>query len=456
MIAIIDYGVGNLFSLKSSLKQLGLEAVVTADADTIRKADRLILPGVGAFADAMAKLEATGLVPVIKEEAEKKPLLGICLGMQLLFEKSYEYGEHEGLGFVKGEVCPLEPDLADKSLKVPQIGWNALHIVKDDPLFKYIREGEYVYYVHSYYGKNCTESTLAVSDYSIPVTGAVRAGRVYGTQFHPEKSGDCQGLSLWERWHGASRDGEGEDAKGETTMQLFPAIDLRGGKVVRLTQGDYDRMTVYGEDPCAQAREFLAAGAKNLHVVDLDGAKDGTLSNYDTIAALAKQGGLYIEVGGGIRTEERIETYLSLGVGRCILGSVAVTDFDFTVRMLKRYGDRIAVGVDAKDGYVAIHGWKEVSTEQGVDFCKRLAEAGCRAIIYTDIACDGAMQGTNLTLYRQLAAEVPGVAFTASGGISSEAELLELQQMGTAAAILGKSLYTGALDLARCVQLVQD
>ncbi len=190
MIAIIDYGVGNLFSLKSSLKQLGLEAVVTADADTIRKADRLILPGVGAFADAMAKLEATGLVPVIKEEAERKPLLGICLGMQLLFEKSYEYGEHEGLGFVKGEVCPLEPDLADKSLKVPQIGWNALHIVKDDPLFKYIREGEYVYYVHSYYGKNCAESTLAVSDYSIPVTGAVRAGRVYGTQFHPEKSGD--------------------------------------------------------------------------------------------------------------------------------------------------------------------------------------------------------------------------------------------------------------------------
>ncbi|MEE0068081.1 MAG: 1-(5-phosphoribosyl)-5-[(5-phosphoribosylamino)methylideneamino]imidazole-4-carboxamide isomerase [Faecalibacterium prausnitzii] len=239
-------------------------------------------------------------------------------------------------------------------------------------------------------------------------------------------------------------------------MQLFPAIDLRGGQVVRLTQGDYDRMTVYGQDPCAQARSFVAAGAKNLHVVDLDGAKDGTLSNYDTIAALAKQGGLYIEVGGGIRTEERIEKYLSLGVGRCILGSVAVTDFAFTARMLQKYGDKIAVGVDAKDGYVAIHGWKEVSAEPGVAFCQRLAEAGCTAVIYTDIACDGAMQGTNLSLYRQLAAEVPGVAFTASGGISSEAELLELQQMGTAAAILGKSLYTGALDLARCVQLVQD
>ena len=190
MIAIIDYGVGNLFSLASSLKSLGLETKVTRDAAAIRAADHIILPGVGAFADAMAKLEATGLVPVIKQEVEHKPLLGICLGMQLLFEKSYEYGEHAGLGFIQGEVCPLEPDLTDKSLKVPQIGWNALHIVKDDPLFQYIREGEYVYYVHSYYGKNCTESTLATSEYSIPVTGAVRAGKVYGTQFHPEKSGD--------------------------------------------------------------------------------------------------------------------------------------------------------------------------------------------------------------------------------------------------------------------------
>lgn len=190
MIAIMDYGVGNLFSLKSSLAHLGQEAVVTADPAVIRAADRLILPGVGAFGDAMAKLEATGLVPVLREEAAKKPLLGICLGMQLLFEKSYEYGEHTGLGFVKGEVCPLEPDLADRTLKVPQIGWNALHIVRDDPLFRYIHEGEYVYYVHSYYGTNCAESTLAVSDYSIPVTGVVRAGRVYGTQFHPEKSGD--------------------------------------------------------------------------------------------------------------------------------------------------------------------------------------------------------------------------------------------------------------------------
>lgn len=195
MIALVDYGVGNLFSLRSSLEALGLQAVVTADAGVLRAADRIILPGVGAFGDAIQKLNATGLVPVLKEEAEKKPLLGICLGMQLLFETSYEFGRWQGLGFIPGAVCPLQPDLTDPALKVPQIGWNALQILHDDPIFKYVKNGEYVYYVHSFYGKDCAASTLAVSEYSIPVTGVVRAGRVYGMQFHPEKSGDT-GLRL--------------------------------------------------------------------------------------------------------------------------------------------------------------------------------------------------------------------------------------------------------------------
>ena len=198
MIAIVDYGVGNLFSLSSSVRSLGAEVRVTGDAADLRAASHILLPGVGAFADAMAKLEATGLVPVLKEETRHKPLLGICLGMQLLFEKSYEYGEHTGLGLIPGEVCPLADDLQDPTLKVPHIGWNALHIVPEraaDPLFRYVRDGEYVYYVHSYYAKQCASSTLATSEYSIPVTGAVRSGHVYGTQFHPEKSGDT-GLRL--------------------------------------------------------------------------------------------------------------------------------------------------------------------------------------------------------------------------------------------------------------------
>ena len=236
-------------------------------------------------------------------------------------------------------------------------------------------------------------------------------------------------------------------------MQIFPAIDLRGGQVVRLYQGDYDQMTVYGADPCAVARDFLAAGARYLHVVDLDGALDGTLANFESIAAIARQGGLYIEVGGGIRDEERIRRYLDLGVGRCILGTIAVKDFAFTERMAQKYGDRIAVGVDARDGYVAVSGWKELSAERGVDFCRRLRDAGVKTVIYTDISRDGAEQGTNLDLYRELA-KIDGLDITASGGVSSIKELKELQRIGTRAAILGKALYTGRLDLKTVIEEV--
>ena len=196
MIAIVDYGVGNLFSLRSSLQALGLEAEVTGAADRIRAADRIILPGVGAFGDAREKLDETGLVPVLLEEAEKKPLLGICLGMQLLFDRSFEYGEHPGLGLVPGEVAALREDLEDPALKVPHMGCNSLEIRRDDPLFRYVKDGEYVYYVHSFYARRCAESTLATSRYgNVDVTGVVRSGNVYGTQFHPEKSGDT-GLRL--------------------------------------------------------------------------------------------------------------------------------------------------------------------------------------------------------------------------------------------------------------------
>lgn len=195
MIAIVDYGVGNLFSLAGSLKSLGLDTVVTSSAAELARAERIVLPGVGAFGDAMQKLAAAGLVPELRRQAAQKPLLGICLGMQLLFEKSEEYGEHAGLGLIPGEVCPLAPDLADPALKTPHIGWNALELLRPDPLFRYLKNGEYVYYVHSYYAKHCAAHTLAVSDYSIPVTGVVKNGLVYGTQFHPEKSGDA-GLRL--------------------------------------------------------------------------------------------------------------------------------------------------------------------------------------------------------------------------------------------------------------------
>ena len=192
--AIIDYGVGNLFSLKSSLAAIGEEAVVTSDPEVLKEAARVILPGVGAFADAAKKLRDTGLVELIKEMAQEKPLLGICLGMQMLFEKSFEYGEHEGLGLIPGNVVPLEGAISHQ-LKVPHIGWNKLRVCQKDPLLKDLPDNPYVYYVHSFCAATHSRYITGVSEYGIDVVGCVRNGNVYGAQFHPEKSGEV-GLAI--------------------------------------------------------------------------------------------------------------------------------------------------------------------------------------------------------------------------------------------------------------------
>ena len=195
MIAIIDYGVGNLFSLCCSFGSIGADITVTSDAEVIKKADKLILPGVGAFADAAAKLRDSGLDAVIKQEAAAgKPLMGICLGMQLLFEKSYEYGEHEGLGLLRGSVVPMQGVIPGE-LKIPHIGWNALHLTRDSRLMKYVKEGDCVYFVHSYFATDCPDSVIATAEYGAHLTAAVQCGNIMGCQFHPEKSGNV-GLSI--------------------------------------------------------------------------------------------------------------------------------------------------------------------------------------------------------------------------------------------------------------------
>ena len=195
MIAIIDYGVGNLFSLKSSFAAVGAEAEVVSDPAALSLADRLILPGVGAFGDAMQKLTDTGMADaLLAETAKGKPVLGICLGMQLLFERSLEFGIHPGLGLLKGEVRPIS-EVIDPSLKIPHIGWNALHFVKPCPLFRDVMEGDAVYFVHSFHAAGCADSLAAVTEYSAPLTAAVMKGSVFGCQFHPEKSG-AVGLSI--------------------------------------------------------------------------------------------------------------------------------------------------------------------------------------------------------------------------------------------------------------------
>lgn len=196
MIVIVDYGVGNLFSLVSSFKKIGVNAIISGDKTIIENADKIILPGVGAFQDASEKLFSSGLSKILIKQAKSgKPLLGICLGMQLLFEKSFEYGEHKGLGLIKGVVRPIA-DVIPKDYKIPHIGWNSLSFnEKKNKIFKYLHEGDYVYFVHSYFGADCLESVIATTEYGVPLTAAVAAGNVYGCQFHPEKSGEV-GLKI--------------------------------------------------------------------------------------------------------------------------------------------------------------------------------------------------------------------------------------------------------------------
>ena len=238
-------------------------------------------------------------------------------------------------------------------------------------------------------------------------------------------------------------------------MKIFPAIDIKGGKVVRLFQGDYDRMTVYGEDPALTAGLFMEKGASCLHIVDLDGAKDGSPANFNAIERVVRETSMEVQAGGGIRDENRIVQYLELGVKRVILGTIAVRDFGFLCDMVKKYGNAIAAGVDVRDGYVAVNGWKEVTDTGGMEFCLKLAEAGVGTVIYTDISKDGALGGTNLSAYRELS-EISGLNIIASGGISFEDEISALSGMGLYGAILGKALYSGKLDLAKAIKLGEN
>lgn len=233
-------------------------------------------------------------------------------------------------------------------------------------------------------------------------------------------------------------------------MKIFPAIDLIDKKVVRLSQGDYSKKTMYSDNPLSVAKSFLKDGATHLHVVDLDGAKKGSPVNFEVIKQL-KQLDMFVEVGGGIRDMQKIEAYQNIGVDRVILGTVAIKNFDFVVEAVKEFKDMIAVGVDAKDEKVATHGWQEVTGVNSFDFCKKLYDAGVTSVIYTDIATDGMLKGTNLPAFKRLS-KIKGLKVTASGGISSVEEIKKLKEMDVWGAILGKALYENKLSLADAVR----
>ena len=229
-------------------------------------------------------------------------------------------------------------------------------------------------------------------------------------------------------------------------MQIFPATDILGGKVVRLTKGDYNQVKIYADSPAEMALEFMKDGATNLHMVDLDGAKDGTPVNFDAIKEAAKIKGLFIEVGGGIRNMQRIEDYLSLGVKRVILGTAAIRNYPFVEEAVREFGNAVAVGVDAKEGFVAVSGWQETTNVNSVEFCKKLRDTGVSTVIYTDISKDGMLSGTNLEIYKELS-EIQGLDIVASGGITFADELKTLNEMGIYGAIVGKAVYEGKLSL---------
>ena len=238
-------------------------------------------------------------------------------------------------------------------------------------------------------------------------------------------------------------------------MNLFPAIDLYGGKAVRLYKGNYDEMTVYSDDPVSVAKDFEACGAKYIHLVDLEGARTGETPNLDVIKRIVSETKLFAEVGGGIRSMDTIEKYLSAGVKRVILGTAAVKNPSFLMAALLKYGEAVAVGVDIRDGMVAINGWTENSALHYTEFMERLISIGVRTVIVTDISRDGAMKGTNRSLYAELAENFPALNVVASGGVSSPEDVKALSDMDIYGAIIGKAYYTGAIDLRECVKTTQ-
>ena len=436
---IIDYGLGNLASIANALEKLGISYQISAKVETIKKAAGLILPGVGAAGQGMSNLKSKGLDKAIYDQVKKgKPIFGICLGMQLLLSFSEE-GNVDCLGLVEGKVKRLRT-----TLKVPEIGWNEVEVqsfptrgilatkLKVKNLFKDIPDNSFFYFVNSYYCEPEDNGIIVgTTNYDGEFCSFFMKGNIVGAQFHPEKSWNA-GLQLLKNFY--------EMSLGERTMTIIPAIDIKNGKCVRLTQGKFDRETIYDDDPVRVAKQWEKEGAKMLHIVDLDGAKNGTQSNFAVIQKIASEISIPLQVGGGIRNKKTVKKLLSLGISRVVLGTVALENEDELKAIVKDYAQQIVIALETKGGKLVIKGWVEKSDKQIMETALKLQKLGVQRFLYTDVARDGTLTEPNYRVIEQLKKNI-NIPFIASGGVSTIDSVKKLKEIAVEEVIIGKALY---------------
>ena len=460
-IVVVDYHKGNLSSVARGLARAGAAACTSDDPEQIRNADGLVIPGVGAFCDAIAFMRQSGEADAVLDAvAAGTPLLGICLGLQLFFERGDEgvpadegvatdgdVSEQaggpwvDGLGIMRGSCTRLK----SSRLKVPHVGWDQVHMTPAgaaDPLLTGFAEGANMYFTHSYAVADDADAAdvLARTHYTRSFPCIVRHGNVWGCQFHPEKSSAL-----------------GQQRRGGWRMILFPAIDLIGGKVVRLERGDRSRCKVYSDDPVAVARSFAEQGASWVHVVDLSAAfgedEDARAANSAAIKAICGVDGLSVDVGGGVRSLARIDELAGYGARRIALGTVLVTEPGFAEVAAQGFGELLVADIAARDGQVKVNGWRDGAGVALDDAVAQLTELGFKHLVYTDIARDGMQTGIDVAAYRHVA-EVAGFPVVASGGISTLDDIRALAAVGEGAiegAITGRALYEGNFTLVQAL-----
>ena len=436
-IALVDYGMGNRRSVEKALEHVGANVARTADRDEIAAADAIVLPGVGAFPEAMRRLAALGLIELLRERAQAGvPLLGICLGMQLLFDRSDEHEGAAGLGLLPGAVTRLDAP----GLKIPLIGWNTVTFSRASTLTDGLGAAVAFYHVHTFACRPVDErDVVGRGEYGERFVSIVERGNVMGVQFHPEKS-SLDGLALLRNFAGVAC----------SRMIVYPAIDIRGGKAVRLTHGRFDAETVYHDDPLEAAQSWVEAGARFLHVIDLDGAKAGAPVSIDHLRRIVAGTGVPVQYGGGLRTVEAVREALRAGAERVLVGTAALRDVDFLDEIVAAYGPRVVVSVDVRGGKIATSGWTEVTDLPAADAIGRLHDRGVASFVYTDADRDGALEGPSLDDVSTVAAAVRG-HFLYAGGIGALDHLRALRglrQVNLSGVIVGKALYERRFTIA--------